>query len=933
MPRRLLVCCWLVAAFLLSSGESHVLVSRVRADTEKNEVGDHSLGHGMALTVGLEFAGGLVSAEVSAAVNFAQEKDPKTGKVADAVALSAELGLEVSAGVDKIAVGSAAIAGSVEIKGVPPAEAKSPVAKAKWLLEQWMVGMVQKNPVYRFYADFKKMVSKLKMADFSRSPESILKRQFELAAYARKDIVDFYDTEEPDSSKGNKPLKLTKEQEADNKACSTYEETCRKNLDNTANYLHLEFLRTLTMYVVQGRTAPKTEKDWADDYVERAWRRVYLGKQVPKTPGTGIMERGPECSIRCTSKSGKFECDQKKNTAQHQLELYRGLENVKSGPSAASKKEAKEFMRNPNSFKDPHNTAKKSSFLEVEAPGKFKSMLKKHGNSIGRMAGAASGFRSAGFMKTGSHFKPADDKTKLLVQAMTCRFFVRNFLQDDYKLENWRTRKNRNIKEMIPKTYPALFKLNPPPGDDGQADVYITEDSLTANDWNIAKKNDKLLQDIKQTDPDFLKIYKLIRAMRSRAEGNDGTSMASDGDHGFSGVLTKSLSWAVMKHYTGLLLPQKDVEANQAELERLMKDKKNSKPEPQSALHSNVCKLKDDQGEPAPLEITATLALSASVGTEKGAIKAAVVGGGYYASLSRESSWAWKGNEDGKSCKIARDAESDESANTVTIKIGKMLSMNIQRFDGADSPRTIGLNLAFEDLNSLMAPVNFPGLCTSGFASWLKSFLRGLLFPVWFGSDDEGQSMAEASSGAIDASKAKVAYAKSRWTANSPSDVKKKVVAFISKLKQKLADLKADAMTFLKDKKAAEKVIKVMKDAASSAAGWMVAATAASAIASAAGLPNIKVEASNAFEIGYIMHPDPKAKACHDQIAFTHSGGLSVGGSVGTGTVGVELGVEVSREESVSCAPADPPPGSLTMPSWCATMRRFGSRHRTIVGC
>jgi len=217
--------------------------------------------------------------------------------------------------------------------------------------------------------------------------------------------------------------------------------------------------------------------------------------------------------------------------------------------------------------------------------------------------------------------KPKKDETRLLIQGMTCRFFVRDFLNDERRVESWKMRKNRNVRDMMKRAYPALYSLNPSPDEDGIPDAYITEADVSKADWEAALEKDSTLKSIDPADPAYLKIYKLIKARRALYSGE--TSQI-DLDFGFGAFLHKALDWAILKHYVTLIKPKAQLAADRAFLrEALEESKKNPKSTTKNSedkvVHDNVCL----EGE--EMAITATLALSASVGTDKGAIKAAVV--------------------------------------------------------------------------------------------------------------------------------------------------------------------------------------------------------------------------------------------------------------------------------------------------------------------
>merc|ERR1711968_288474 len=620
------------------------------------------------------------------------------------------------------------------------------------------------------------------------SAKSILNRQFEIADYARSDIVNYYESTEPASStpsqsekdsKVDNPLYSSSLPAAkENAQLSAFEASVEEDLHNGADYLHLAFLNTVNMYVVQSRDAPKSEEEWTRNFVEKAWRRVYLGKQQPHSPsGKGITSKGPECTLRCKFENGQMKCDQKTDTDQHVLELYRPMDNSRTEVSEQSKKDAHTYFRT-GKLASPD-----TAFLEEEERSTGVGMFGKNkgkrersdsidkwrtvGSRVARESGATLGFKTATFAKAGHFLKPKKDETKLLIQGMTCRFFVRDFLNDERRVVPWSTRKNKNVRDMMKRAYPALYSLNPPADEDGISDVYITEADVSEEEWETATKKDQTLKRINPADPAYLKIYKLIKAKRTL---HTGETAQVDLDFGFSSFLAKALDWAILKHYITLIKPKAQVEADRAFLQEALKEsKKNPKSTTKSSedkvVHDNVCL----EGE--EMAITATLALSASVGTDKGAIQAAVVGGGYYAELSRETAWQWEGKKKGNKCVIVKKSGA-ESAMSAAAMVGGMLSLSVLRYDDDEDTarRTLAVTLSFEDVNSALLPAGFSKLCESGFGAAMKKLLRGILFPLWFGgADDESDALDD-----------KVSKAKSKWKTTKLADVGTKVKTFLT---------------------------------------------------------------------------------------------------------------------------------------------------------
>merc|ERR1711968_55479 len=619
------------------------------------------------------------------------------------------------------------------------------------------------------------------------SAKSILNRQFEIADYARSDIVNYYESTEPASStpsqsekdsKVDNPLYSSSLPAAkENAQLSAFEASVEEDLHNGADYLHLAFLNTVNMYVVQSRDAPKSEEDWTRNFVEKAWRRVYLGKQKPHSPsGSGITSHGPECTLRCKFENGEMKCDQKTNTDQHVLELYRALENTRTEVSDKSKSDAHIYK---TTGKLPPPTGKPSDGAVLEEEGVFSKKnkglersaslgkLRSVASKVARESGATLGFKTANFAKAGHFLKPKKDETRLLIQGMTCRFFVRDFLNDERRVESWKTRKNRNVREMMKRAYPALYSLNPSPDEDGIPDAYITEADVSEADWETALKKDQTLKRINPADPAYLKIYKLIKARRVL---HTGETSQIDLDFGFGAFLHKALDWAILKHYVTLIKPKAQVAADRAFLKEALKEsKKNPKSTTKSSedkvVHDNVCL----EGE--EMAITATLALSASVGTDKGAIQAAVVSGGYYAELSRETAWQWEGKKKGNKCVFVKKSGA-ESAMSAAAMVGGMLSLSVLRYDDDEDTarRTLAVTLSFEDVNSALLPAGFSKLCESGFGAAMKTLLRGILFPLWFGgADDESDALDD-----------KVSKAKSKWKTTKLADVGTKVKTFLT---------------------------------------------------------------------------------------------------------------------------------------------------------
>jgi len=416
---------------------------------------------GTCIQLDLKFFGGLLELNFGAHVAVQKAgKDGDNGRVT----VEGSFGAALTVGaVPGVFVGSFVGQGFARVSANPPLikrdgskAGQSTLAQAKWVLTEWLKLKLSKNRIYQWFRKFRfsKTSKQKKIARIDQMVERMKKIHKMILSDDEDDgdsaqsllsdnTADDVASAKAALSKAENQLMKCKTEaqqaikalEGDENSTSLQQEVEKKRehvseaqqqvewakvslksasggklegrLTNAAGWLHMHFLRELAN-ICNSTKAPKTIKEWNSKYVQKAWRRVYLGDDT-------------------IYKTKRIKCKTRLVNGQHKNKI--------------NKQYVKPYAPKP----EPNCNHRLQHYLEE---GKC-------------MERGETGSASGNFTVVP---KVPSDTYKTATQALVCAYFSYGSLLDKPKSEMY---PSSNINDMMPLAYPELF----PPEQEPESEV------------------------------------------------------------------------------------------------------------------------------------------------------------------------------------------------------------------------------------------------------------------------------------------------------------------------------------------------------------------------------------------------------------------------------------------------------------------------------